>query len=195
MKHTSIIRSLAAFAAAAFLFSCSTGSDLTIEKRRYRDGYYVAKHHKKDHKAEVAVKAVNTETLPSRNTTAIEQSAVQPAAVTEVTQAAPVAPVAAQAKATVAKPSVTSAPAVVNAITKKEVRQATKAVVKKAKQQPAADDVPDVVIILLCIFIPPLAVFLIKGGIDNDFWINLVLTFLCGIPGIIHAFIVYSRNK
>ncbi|MGL5890704.1 MAG: YqaE/Pmp3 family membrane protein [Bacteroidia bacterium] len=48
---------------------------------------------------------------------------------------------------------------------------------------------------ILCILLPPVAVYLIKGDIDTDFWINLVLTLLCVIPGIIHAFIVYSKNK
>jgi len=44
--------------------------------------------------------------------------------------------------------------------------------------------------IILCFFIPPLAVYLKKGQIDSDFWINLVLTFLGGIPGLIHGLYV-----
>lgn len=42
------------------------------------------------------------------------------------------------------------------------------------------------VMILLCIFLPPLAVFLDKG-LNKDFIINLILTFFFFIPGSIHA--------
>ncbi len=40
---------------------------------------------------------------------------------------------------------------------------------------------------IVSLFIPPLAVFMKKGKIDNDFWINVVLTLLGGLPGVIHA--------
>jgi len=42
------------------------------------------------------------------------------------------------------------------------------------------------VMILLCIFLPPVAVFLDKG-FNKDFVINLILTFFFFIPGSIHA--------
>lgn len=42
------------------------------------------------------------------------------------------------------------------------------------------------VMILLCIFLPPVAVFLDKG-LGKDFIINLVLTFFFFVPGCIHA--------
>ncbi|MBD1834199.1 MULTISPECIES: YqaE/Pmp3 family membrane protein [Cyanophyceae] len=47
--------------------------------------------------------------------------------------------------------------------------------------------------ILIAIFIPPLGVFL-QVGIGTDFWINLVLTFLGYVPGIIHAIWVIVRK-
>ncbi|MEM1251884.1 MAG: YqaE/Pmp3 family membrane protein [Cyanobacteria bacterium P01_H01_bin.21] len=40
--------------------------------------------------------------------------------------------------------------------------------------------------ILVAIVLPPLGVFL-QVGIGTQFWINLLLTFLGYIPGIIHA--------
>lgn len=52
-----------------------------------------------------------------------------------------------------------------------------------------AGDVDPIVIILLCIFVPPAAVYLVHG-IGSKFWVNLILTLLCGIPGLIHAFVV-----
>jgi len=44
--------------------------------------------------------------------------------------------------------------------------------------------------IIAALFIPPLAVFMKKGKIDGAFWINVVLTILGGIPGILHALYV-----
>jgi uncharacterized membrane protein YqaE (UPF0057 family) len=42
------------------------------------------------------------------------------------------------------------------------------------------------VLIILAIFLPPLAVFLI-AGFGRDFWINLILTLLGWLPGMVHA--------
>ena len=47
--------------------------------------------------------------------------------------------------------------------------------------------------IIIAIFIPPLAVFL-TVGIKPAFWINLLLTILGYIPGIIHAVWVIAKN-
>ena len=46
------------------------------------------------------------------------------------------------------------------------------------------------VLILLAIFIPPLAVYMYEGSWTERCTLNLILTILCGIPGIIHALIV-----
>jgi len=42
------------------------------------------------------------------------------------------------------------------------------------------------VLILLAIFLPPLAAFFVVG-LSTHFWINLVLTLLGWVPGMIHA--------
>lgn len=44
----------------------------------------------------------------------------------------------------------------------------------------------DVVRILLAIFLPPVGVFL-QVGIGLHFWLNILLTILGYVPGIIHA--------
>lgn len=44
----------------------------------------------------------------------------------------------------------------------------------------------DIIRLICAIFLPPLGVFL-QVGIGTAFWINLLLTFLGYIPGIIHA--------
>ena len=40
--------------------------------------------------------------------------------------------------------------------------------------------------ILLSIFLPPVAAFL-QVGLGMHFWLNILLTLLGGIPGVIHA--------
>lgn len=51
----------------------------------------------------------------------------------------------------------------------------------------------DLLRILLAILLPPLGVFL-QVGIGPQFWLNILLTLLGYIPGIIHAvWIIASR--
>jgi uncharacterized membrane protein YqaE (UPF0057 family) len=50
----------------------------------------------------------------------------------------------------------------------------------------------DLLRIILAIILPPLGVFL-QVGFGLQFWINIVLTLLGYIPGIIHAVWVIAR--
>lgn len=47
--------------------------------------------------------------------------------------------------------------------------------------------------IILCFVLPPLAVFL-TVGFRLHFWLNIILTLLGMIPGMIHALWVVARN-
>lgn len=47
--------------------------------------------------------------------------------------------------------------------------------------------------ILAAIFLPPLGVFL-TVGLGGAFWINILLTLLGGIPGIVHAIWVIAKH-
>lgn len=51
----------------------------------------------------------------------------------------------------------------------------------------------DIVRIIAAIILPPLGVFL-QVGIGKHFWINIVLTILGFIPGIIHAVWVIAKK-
>lgn len=51
----------------------------------------------------------------------------------------------------------------------------------------------DIVRIICAILLPPLGVFL-QVGIGVDFWINILLTLLGYIPGIVHAVWVIARK-
>ena len=51
----------------------------------------------------------------------------------------------------------------------------------------------DLLRLLLAIFLPPLGVFL-QEGFKKHFWINVLLTLLGYVPGIIHAvWIIVTR--
>lgn len=51
----------------------------------------------------------------------------------------------------------------------------------------------DLIRIILAIILPPLGVFL-QVGIGMHFWINILLTILGYIPGIIHAIWIIARR-
>lgn len=51
----------------------------------------------------------------------------------------------------------------------------------------------DVVRILLSILIPPLGVFL-QVGIGLQFWVNILLTLLGYVPGVVHAVYIILRR-
>jgi|SRR4051812_45538939 uncharacterized membrane protein YqaE (UPF0057 family) len=52
----------------------------------------------------------------------------------------------------------------------------------------------DVIRILIAILLPPLGVFL-QVGIGLQFWVNILLTILGYIPGIIHAIYIIIKYK
>jgi len=52
----------------------------------------------------------------------------------------------------------------------------------------------DIVKIILAILLPPVAAFL-QVGVNAHFWINIVLTLLGGLPGVIHALWLVLTKK
>lgn len=50
-----------------------------------------------------------------------------------------------------------------------------------------------VVLIILAIFLPPVAVA-VKCGIGKDFLINLILTLIFFLPGMIHALYLVTKK-
>ncbi len=51
----------------------------------------------------------------------------------------------------------------------------------------------DLIRILIALLLPPLGVFL-QVGIGKHFWINILLTLLGYIPGLVHAFWVIAKK-
>ena len=48
--------------------------------------------------------------------------------------------------------------------------------------------------IILAIFLPPVAASL-QVGLSTHFWINLILTLLGGLPGVVHALWLVLTGK
>lgn len=56
-----------------------------------------------------------------------------------------------------------------------------------------ASSTADILRVLLSILLPPLGVFL-QEGIGAQFWINVVLTLLGWVPGLVHAVWIIARR-
>ena len=52
----------------------------------------------------------------------------------------------------------------------------------------------DILRIIAAIILPPLGVFL-EVGLTKHFWINIVLTLLGYLPGIVHALYIILRSE
>jgi len=52
----------------------------------------------------------------------------------------------------------------------------------------------DIFRIVLAVILPPLGVFL-QEGLGKHFWINVLLTLLGYIPGIVHAVYTIARRE
>lgn len=50
-----------------------------------------------------------------------------------------------------------------------------------------------ILLVIISIFLPPLAVYLKEGSITTNFWIDLLLTLLFWVPGIIFALLVVGN--
>ena len=73
---------------------------------------------------------------------------------------------------------------------KKEIKKEIKAEIKSIKHELKNENSTNnetLLLAIIAIFIPPLAVFLLFDDITTEFWIDLLLTFLLFIPGMIYA--------
>ncbi len=65
----------------------------------------------------------------------------------------------------------------------------------KKNQKNKSSRTETVLLVVLALFIPPLAVYLYEGFWTERCTINLILTLLCGLPGLIHALVVIIGNR
>jgi uncharacterized membrane protein YqaE (UPF0057 family) len=64
--------------------------------------------------------------------------------------------------------------------------------IPRHESKPMAVTATDVVKIVLAVLLPPLGVFL-EVGLTGQFWLNVVLTLLGFLPGVIHALYVIIK--
>ncbi len=105
--------------------------------------------------------------------------------------------VAAPAAATTSTSTTTSETALTNAakegwksLSRAERKSRTNAVkdaLKGMKDDPTTNQL---LLVILAILLPPLAVFLHEGKLNSKFWLDLLLTLLFYVPGLIYALIV-----
>ena len=62
----------------------------------------------------------------------------------------------------------------------------------KGARRPRRDTM-DIIRIIIAILLPPLGVFL-QEGLGKHFWINIILTLLGYIPGIVHAIYIIIKR-
>lgn len=190
-------------ATATVLSSC------TIQKRTAMPGYHV--EWRTGHTVKHDAKATQEEKVnESFAITPVEKSApvvnAEQAALVQTFESESASPVSANsvetAKATEVKTASKSIEVVATSTVAKQskVEQKASAQMKKlekkaskiAKKGSSSDDA--ILYYILAFFIPFLAVGLVTNWEVKPVVINILLCCLCGIPGIIHAFIVVSRN-
>lgn len=80
---------------------------------------------------------------------------------------------------------------------KDRIKEAKKAVrqykaEKKAGSEPSTNTL---LLVILSILLPPLAVYLHEGQINGKFWLDLILTLIFWIPGVVYALIVVLSKQ
>jgi uncharacterized membrane protein YqaE (UPF0057 family) len=190
---------LLAVAVVSLLSSCSPDLHLDITKRRYRKGFHVnaglvqksssveAKVNTPAHKLPVHVKG-----LPVRTAEPVLSERAAPS----VPASASPAVASSQNVVRVARNTDRAVAASELVVDRTQSSRLTSKVqtVKQAVKHffHPQEDVPFWLLIVLCILLPPLAVFL-KYGIGTEFWISLILTLIFWLPGVIYALIVVTR--
>lgn len=178
-------------AVAAFtllLASCS------MEKRVYMSGYHIEKHN--------GVKSVATsapaplkQQVPATTVQENNEIAMPIPAADNAQQKAGNNIIASTEKTPVNTKRSETNKAVEKAIVKQLLKKAELNKLEKKSKKPFSSDDDTVLLYILCFFIPPVAVGLATDWDLKPVIINCLWCVLCGIPGIIHALIIVSRNR
>lgn len=97
---------------------------------------------------------------------------------------------------TVPQSAITESVSQFNQLSKKEKKQRVTEVKKQLKlfkqnqREGKASDEKTILLVILSIILPPLAVYLYEDAITSKFWIDLLLTILFWIPGVVFALLV-----
>ena len=82
-----------------------------------------------------------------------------------------------------------------HSLTKHKDLRLNRALKKLSVQDSSSDDIPLVLLFILCFIFPPIAVGLATNWDIETVIYNIIWCVLCGVPGIIHALIVVGRNS
>lgn len=174
----------------------------TIEKRHYQSGYHVEWNHRNkaiDKAEEVKIAEPAQEATAAVETPATEE--IAPVVKQQVMPAKEIQP-AEETTATLRDEPVFTKKSVSQQLTERaesnnnQVRSnesQDENQMQLNEQQNAkngSNEVSDILLIILCIFIPFLAVYLYESDITTNFWVDLLLTLLFWVPGMIFAFLV-----
>lgn len=197
MKNTFKLLAIAAFSA---LFMTSCAESMSIHKKRYSKGYFIASS-KKIKSSETIAKAENTNVEKTQKNSEVKHTEVTISSNETVTT-----PTINETFVADNSTSVTITPNKVKAtfhVTEKPVAIENTAISttshisilnkkdlrRELRKSKVSGDDKMVLYVLLSIFIPPLAVYL-QRDLGTDFWINLILTLLFWVPGVIHALLI-----
>ncbi|WP_241738893.1 YqaE/Pmp3 family membrane protein [Pontibacter beigongshangensis] len=201
MNIKSVLHLVMVMIVGQLLFSCNSARyyEFTAKKQ----APYLQQQKQKAAPAEEAPVSLTEVALAAADEKANAEALIstQPVLAASAAEAAPVmapktvAPISrASVAAEATETSLTEAEAM--AMAKERIASMTKAE-KKALKKEFRDtmrqdsDVSTVVKVIIAIFLPPLAVFL-HDGIGSSFWINILLTLLFFVPGVIHALLVVT---
>ena len=207
---------------AILLSACSTSNDVVsgngIQKRKYNDGYYISwgKNYKKNKTNEKVEDVTSIENLTEKSEVEFSEQSVQLALNSETEETFVFVPVV-EENEVVIENEIQTAPSnqISNPlhVTEKNdrtiVRSSRKFSPKSMRRTvdnnaSTAADTNTILLVILALFIPPLAVFLFEGA-TGRFWIDLILALIgwgvgwwllgpigwvCGLVAVIYAILI-----
>ena len=166
----------------------------TMEKRHYQSGYYIDW---KNNVKNTAVERTKTDNVDKINSKTIDQSPFSASTNEDIvltsSKTSDIAIIKTESNSNIVKASEKAK----TKLTVKDQIKVVKAVnnMKKSAKHGDADGIPTVILFILAVLLPPIAVGLVTDWDLEETLINVGLTFLCWLPGIVHALIVVSRQR
>jgi uncharacterized membrane protein YqaE (UPF0057 family) len=186
---------------ATYLLS-SCNSSVSIVKRKYNDGYYVSTSHHTNTNTTVTKEENNinkqetAKGIENDNTTTADNAVSEKAGVPNASIQTDVTSIVSDntKEVTHTQKSAVERKAGSKKMTAAEMMPFVlkKQVSKIAQKAPQRKEVrsSEILEIILAIFLPPVAVYLHTNGLTTEFWIDLILTCLFWVPGVIYAFYI-----
>ncbi len=196
--------------AISFLLSCSTSNDVVkngmFQKRKYNKGWYVnktqhvgnkkgANENKEYIEQENLASTTNRKPNPSIETATA--NAIETVKSTKSMSLVAVPAIKKQSHNVTVNRSTSSSILEHSEVTEHISRRTPKKILKanKAAGDTSSNGHPMILLFILAIFLPPLAVGLVTDWETNPIVYNILWCLLCGLPGIIHAFIIIGRYR